>query len=388
MKDWKPQHYRRAPGASTAPALVMDAAIAASQKTVAVHPSLPPILTLNHLAHMARVPYKHLRDYVTRDIESYKIFRVRKRARPGQPTSFRVICIPPSSLAVAQRWIAQHVLAKARPHTASTAFAPKCKLIDAAAPHCASRWLIKVDVQRFFESISEIDCYRIFRSLGYQPLVSLELSRLCTRAGNFSRMRRAIKWRRKAALSKSKIPGYASRDLGHLPQGAATSPMLANLAMREADTLMTALADRFGLTYTRYADDLTFSTTNPAFEREHARNTVNEAYAILRRFGLSPNLTKTTIASPRSRKIVLGLQVDQDRPRLPRAFKMKMRMHLYYLEREDVGPLIHAERRGFSAVVGMRNHLLGLVAYAIQIEPQYGRELKVRLEAIEWPVTY
>ncbi|RMQ30731.1 reverse transcriptase [Pseudomonas amygdali pv. mori] len=388
MKDWTPQHYRRSKGASNVPNAVMNAAIATSERTVAINSSLPPILTLNHLAHMTQVPYKHLRDYVTRDVESYKIFRVRKRARPGRPTSFRVICVPPPSLAVAQQWIVQHVLAKARPHTASTAFAPKCKLIEAAAPHCSSRWLIKVDVQRFFESISEIDCYRVFRSLGYQPLVSLELSRLCTRVGHFSRMRRAIKWRRKAPLAKSKILKYASRALGHLPQGAATSPMLANLVMREADALLTSLADRFGLTYTRYADDLTLSTADTAFDRESARNAVNEVYGILRRFGLTPNLAKTNIVSPRSRKIVLGLQVGQDVPRLTRAFKMKMRMHLYYLEREDVGPLAHAERRGFSAVAGMRNHLMGLAAYAIQIEPEYGMGVKTRLEAVQWPILY
>lgn len=388
MKDWTPQHYRRAPGAANIPASVMEAAIAASRRTVAVHSSLPPILTLNHLAHLTQVPYKHLRDYVTRDIESYKIFRVRKRARPGKPTTFRVICVPPPSLATVQRWIAQHALSKARPNAASTAFAPGSKLVDATAPHCASRWLIKVDVQRFFESISEVDCYRVFRSLGYQPLVAFELSRLCTRTGNFSRLHRAIKWRRKISLSKSKIPGYASRDIGHLPQGAATSPMLANLVMREADTLMTTLADRLGLTYTRYADDLTFSTSDPKFDRQTAIKTVNEAYAILRRFGFTPNIAKTTIASPRSRKIVLGLQVDQDKPRLTRAFKMKMRMHMYYLERGDVGPLVHAERRGFSAVAGMRNHLMGLAAYAIQIEPEYGRNLRERLEALDWPVLY
>lgn len=164
--------------------------------------------------------------------------------------------------------------------------------------------------------------------------------------------------------------------------------MLANLVMREADTLMTTLADRLGLTYTRYADDLTFSTSDPKFDRQTAIKTVNEAYAILRRFGFTPNIAKTTIASPRSRKIVLGLQVDQDKPRLTRAFKMKMRMHMYYLERRDIGPLVHAERRGFSAVAGMRNHLMGLAAYAIQIEPEYGRNLRERLEALDWPVLY
>lgn len=388
MKDWKPQHYRRAPGASKVSIPVLAAAIATGEKTVAVHPSLPPILTLKHLAHLTAVPYKHLRDYVSRDIEAYRIYRVRKRGRPGTPTSFRVICVPPPSLAIAQKWIAQHVLAKAKPHSASTAFAPGCQLADAAKPHCASRWLIKVDVQRFFESISEIDCYRVFRRLGYQPLVSLELSRLCTRVGRFNGMRHGVKWWRKASIKRSKIVRYASERLGHLPQGAATSPMLANLMMRNADELLTSMAGDLGMTYTRYADDLTFSTVSPTFERETARRVINEIYQVLRRYGLTPNLAKTKIVPPRSRKIVLGLQVDQDEPRLTRAFKMKMRMHLHYLEREDIGPLKHAERRGFSAVAGMRNHLMGLAAYASQIEPVYGKELKDRLEKLDWPVLY
>jgi Reverse transcriptase (RNA-dependent DNA polymerase). len=388
MKDWKAQHYRRAAGAVGVPAPVMAAAIATGQKTVAIHPSLPPIFTLKHLAHLTQVPYLHLRDYIAREIDAYKIFRVRKRARPGQPTSFRVICVPPHSLAAAQQWISQNVLAKGKPHHASTAFAPNCRLVDATAPHCSSRWLIKVDVQRFFESISEVDCYRVFRSLGYQPLVSLELSRLCTRVGPFNGLRRSRKWFRKAPIEKSKIRPYAVSRLGHLPQGASTSPMLANLAMREVDGLMTAMADRYGLTYTRYADDLTLSTSDPEFQRKDARKAIYEIYGILRRFGLNPNLTKTAIVSPRSRKIVLGLQVDGDEPRLTRAFKMKLRMHLHYLEHEDVGPLKHAERRGFSAVVGMRNHLMGLAAYAIQIEPDYGKDIKMRLERVKWPVLY
>jgi len=164
--------------------------------------------------------------------------------------------------------------------------------------------------------------------------------------------------------------------------------MLANLVMRDADELLTSMADQLGMTYTRYADDLTLSTASPVFERQTARRVINEIYQVLRRYGLTPNLAKTTIATPRSRKIVLGLQVDQDEPRLTRAFKMKMRMHLHYLERKDVGPLKHAERRGFSAVAGMRNHLMGLAAYASQIEPAYGRDLKDRLEKLHWPVLY
>lgn len=388
MKDWKPQHYRRTAGASAVPVSVLDAATATGEKIIAVHPSLPPILTLKHLAHLTRVSYPIIRDYVTRQVENYKTFRVRKRSRPGKPTSFRVICVPAANLSTVQHWIAQHVLAKAKPHSASTAFAPRSRLIDAVAPHCASRWVIKVDVQRFFESITEVDCYRAFRSLGYQPLVSLELARLCTRVGPLNRQRQGLRWYRNYPPAHFKIRSYSVLRIGHLPQGAATSPMLANLVMREADGLLTELAQRHGLTYTRYADDLTFSTSEKGFDRANARRAIWEVYGVLRRFGLSPNLSKTAIIPPRSRKIVLGLQVDQQTPRLTRAFKMKMRMHLHYLERADVGPVKHAERRGFSAVAGMRNHLMGLAAYAMQIEPAYGLDIKTRLEKLEWPLVY
>ena len=64
---------------------------------------------------------------------------------------------------------------------------------------------------------------------------------------------------------------------------------------------------------------------------------------------------------------------------MTRALKIKIRMHLHYLKREGVGPLKHAERRGFLAVGGMRSHLIELADYAVQIEPEYGRNIKARL---------
>ncbi|MEN9902835.1 MAG: hypothetical protein RL651_1499 [Pseudomonadota bacterium] len=389
MTDWKPQPYLRAAQTLGIRQEVLDASVAASQAVVAINPSLPPILTLKHLSYLSGVSYHYLRQVVSRDeLNPYRIFRIRKRPTQDGRAQFRVICVPDIKLAEVQQWIAKKVLGLGRPHSASTAFAPGSRLVDAVQPHCGSRWIVKVDVRRFFESVSEISAYRAFRRLGYQPLVSLELARICTRVGPFSKLRQQRRWIRVAPTYVAKIRSYAVHRLGHLPQGAPTSPMLANLTMCEADADLTKIAEAFDMVYTRYADDLTFSTSKNSFDRNDAIALIKQIYRILGRFGLEPNLAKTQIVPPRARKIVLGLLVDQSTPRLPREFKNKIRMHLYYLERADIGPIQHAQKRGFSAVAGLRNHLMGLAAYARQVEPTYGAELKMRLKAVPWPVVY
>lgn len=389
MTDWKPQPYRRAAQDLGIPSAVLDASVAASQAVVAINPSLPPILTLKHLSYLTGVSYKYLRQVVSREeLDPYKIFRIRKRPRQDGRAQFRVICVPEIKLADVQQWISRNVLALGRPHSANTAFAPGSRLVDAVKPHCGSRWVVKVDVRRFFESVTEISAYRAFRRLGYQPLVSLELARLCTRVGSLSKLRRQRRWIRLAPGYVAKIRSYAFPRLGHLPQGAPSSPMLANLTMCEADADLTKAAESFGMVYTRYADDLTFSTSKNSFDRNDATALIKLIYRILGRFGLVPNLAKTQVVPPRAKKIVLGLLVDQSTPRLTREFKNKMRMHLYYLEHADIGPIKHAQKRGFSAVAGLRNHLMGLAAYACQVEPKYGEGLKIRLKAVPWPVVY
>lgn len=389
MEDWKPQPYVRDAEKLGISRAVLDAAVAASEAVVSVHPSLPPILTLGHLAHLTGVGYVDLRDWVRREIEDpYKVFRIKKRPLRTTKAAFRTICVPDRKLAEVQSWLSRNVLSHGRANSASTAFAPGSTLMAAVQPHCGSRWLIKVDVRRFFESISEISVYKAFRRLGYQPLVSLELARLCTRVGPPSRLRLTARWVRRAPKYVATIDRYAAHRFGHLPQGAPTSPMLANLVMLDADAVLSKVARTHGLTYTRYADDLTFSTLRADFNRQEATEVIKLVYRTLGRFGLEPNFAKTQVVPPRARKIVLGLLADLAEPRLTREFKSKMRQHLHYLENPDVGPLRHAERRGFSAVVGLKNHLFGLAAYACQVEKDYGAGLLERLRAVPWPVVY
>jgi hypothetical protein len=159
--------------------------------------------------------------------------------------------------------------------------------------------------------------------------------------------------------------------------------MLANLVMKPLDAELREAASDWGMVYTRYADDLTLSTTGE-LNREICTTIVDEVYRVLSSAGLNPNLSKTHIVPPGARKIVLGLLVDGKAPRLTRDFRMRMRQHLYYIEQPD-GPVAHASKRGFISVTGLRHHLEGLAAFAGQVEPDYGLQIMARLRSVSWP---
>lgn len=162
--------------------------------------------------------------------------------------------------------------------------------------------------------------------------------------------------------------------------------MLANLAVREFDEQVEKIAKKHGMSYTRYADDLTLSTAKKTFDRNKCAQVIGEVYAAMGGCGLSPNIGKTRVASPGARKIVLGLIVDGDEPRLPRDFRAVMRRHIHYLRKSTSGPKGHAEARGFSSIRGLKNHVYGLAAFARQIEPAYGEECRAELDKVDWPI--
>jgi hypothetical protein len=389
MEYWRSQHYRTIGSGKGISPDVLNAAVQTGEAIVQKNARLQPVFTLRHLAYLTDCDYGLLRAIIGRSTQDpYRVFRIHKRPRQDGLSRYRTICEPAPQLLAVQRWLATNVLNHAGSfiHAASKAFAPYCSLEKAAKPHCGARWLIKVDVQNFFESVSEIAAYRAFRRLGYQALISFELARLCTRLGGRAKQRSHQQWRRNSWL-RYEIDAYnrSQGRIGHLPQGAPTSPMLANIAMFAADDELHALAVMFRLTYSRYADDLVFSTTDPAFTRKQAASVVGRVYRILGKYGFSPNTTKTQIVPPRARKIVLGLFVDEPSPRLTREFKEKMRMHLYYLKKDGVGPAHHAATRGFTSVAGLRNVLYGLTAFATQIESTYGKGLRKELDSIAWP---
>nr|WP_255631195.1 reverse transcriptase domain-containing protein [Caballeronia sp. dw_19] len=163
------------------------------------------------------------------------------------------------------------------------------------------------------------------------------------------------------------------------------SPLLANLCSFRLDTMVADIATEYGMVYTRYADDIALSTTNPHFSRSDVRKIIQRVYSAMRQCDLSPNTAKTVIAPPGTRKVVLGLYVDQSTPRLTCEFRSRLEQHLHFCLHPDVGPVAHARRKGFSAVLGFKNHLRGLIAYATQVEPGFGARKLIDFQKVAWP---
>lgn len=337
---------------------------------------LPVILTLGQLAYATRSPYQYLVRVVSRHVNPYEIFAIRKR-RGGH----RTICIPSPILRNLQRWIHEHILCSKyalKGLSASvTAYRPDANHISNARVHVGADWLIKLDIRQFFESVSERQVYYVFRRLGYRALVAFYLARLCTRILPYPNDRRSRaqtgRWHNK--IHHNVLP---TSVVGHLPQGAPTSPMLANLVCAPLDDLVQSVARKNLLAYTRYADDLVLSGDLP--DRKEAARISREVVSIVGKFGFGINHQKTSVAKNGARKIVTGLSIEGDRIRLPRFYKDKIRQELYYLQMHGVDE--HCEKIGYKNRLTYLLRLKGRIRYVRLIEVELGNKMQAIFDTL------
>lgn len=340
---------------------------------------LAAVLTLNHLAVRSGVSYNYLRGIVSRFSDRYEDLTLLRR----NGRKMRAISIPDQPLMAVQRWILREIVSRIPTHPDSYAYERGSSIRACATRHIGAGWLVKLDIENFFESINEKHIYRVFRDAGYVPLVALELARICTRsarrAEHIDERKFASYWKRR------EIQAYSTGVLGFLPQGAPTSGALANLVTKDLDIRFSDLARQRNMVYTRYADDLTFSTRTP-FVREHAVELVGVVRGIMRQFGFSLHERKTRVISPGGRKIVLGLLIDGDRVRLNRDMRRRITENIRGVEKFDLAP--HVAYRKFSSIDGFVRHISGLLAFAADIEPEWAlanrRRWRAALQSNNW----
>ena len=313
-----------------------------------------PVFTLNHLAQLTGASHRYLHDIVARDLDPYLDI-----SRPKRDGRTRSISSPEPVLMEVQRWILQNVLTSCAPHDASFAYQRGRSVLGCAAVHAGARWLVKLDIHNFFTSIREQRVFPIFAGLGYPRLLSLELTRICTRVHEHSPHYRSA--------YRDGVP-YQIDRIGALPQGAPTSGALANLAMRNFDSALAGYAEARGFAYTRYSDDIVLSSGGD-FSRARASAAIGRIGQALDAQGLSIHQKKTRVIPPGARKVVLGLLVDGDRPRLLPEFKRRIEVHVRGVQK--FGLPSHAKRRRFDSILSMINHVDGCIAFAGGIEEEY-----------------
>ncbi len=345
--------------------------------------NLPPILSLKSLSIQIKIPYRILYDIVKRNgNDRYNNFSINKR----NSNKKRKICAPDSTLLKIQKWINRYILSNMADkfvHNCSTAYMKHNSCIHNAKEHLGATWLIKMDIINFFGSIDERMVFNIFKKAGFPRFLSFELARLTTKEGGkpleLTKNSKARDMPYKLIFQDRR---HQNAALGFLPQGAPTSPLLANMICYEMDKKINELANKNNLVYTRYSDDITFSTDSRNFSRDEAKKIIHEVTKILSEFNFERNPNKTKIIPPGARKIVTGLVVNDIQPRLPKKFKQNIELHLYYAR---INLHKHCINRKFNSLTGFYNHLLGLLLYAKSVDYQLWEKYKTEFERIQWP---
>lgn len=168
-------------------------------------------------------------------------------------------------------------------------------------------------------------------------------------------------------------------ELGVLPQGAPTSPMLSNLLANQLDVKLSQLADTNNLIYTRYADDLTFSS-NKKLSKIEIRTINSKILKIIKYEKFIINKNKISISRQGSRKQVLGLIVNNDTPKLSKDRKKKIDTFLYAIEK--FGWESTTENYGFRDSLGFFHHLDGIIIYAEHIDKDLGKKYRNKLDKL------
>jgi len=160
--------------------------------------------------------------------------------------------------------------------------------------------------------------------------------------------------------------------------------MLSNLAARNLDVELTDYADQHGLIYTRYADDLTLSSSENFTKGLSIGDIHRSIVGIIRRNKFKENRKKTRVAGPGSKKLVLGLLVDGDSPRLSKETYRRIDRHLYSIQK--YGILSVSKHEKFDSPLGFYNHLSGLIAYVKDVDTNRWKEFHRRLLEIGYPI--
>ncbi|MBA8990149.1 hypothetical protein FHW23_001395 [Curtobacterium pusillum] len=289
--------------------------------------------------------------------------------RPGRTP--RLLEKPMDMLRRTQRTILDELLTALPVHDAAHGFVAGRSVVTGAAAHTGQQVVVSADLTSFFASVSAPTVYGVFRSAGFAEPLAHVLTGICTHRvpphvltampdGGTPEERAALRQMLAAA---------------HLPQGAPTSPALANTALRHLDARLAGWAAAVDAVYTRYADDLTFSGGHRLARRTDAF--LRGVDRIVTEQGHRLNPRKTRVRRRGVRQTVTGVVVNE---RTSPGRREVDRLHALLHNAAEHGPASQ-NRAGHP---DFRAHLLGRIGWVEQVHPGRARRLREEFTRIVW----
>ena len=301
---------------------------------------------------------------------SDKLRHYRFRWVPKQSGGLRLLECPKWTLKDLQRRVNANILAAVPTHPAAHGFVPGRSALTHAKLHAGRDVVVRLDLRQFFATITAGRVYGVLRTFGYAEPVAHQLAGLLTTTTPHA-VRNGAAPPNDPDLAAAHRWLCAKLATAHLPQGAPTSPALANLCAYKLDARLAGLAAKLDVTYSRYADDLTFSGD----ARMPAEKLVRTVEKICKDEGFHVNPRKTVIARSGTRQIVGGLVVN-DRPNATRFERDRLRAILHDASTNGLEAANHHGHPDFAS------HLLGRIAWVAAANPDHGARLKARFDTL------
>lgn len=286
-------------------------------------------LNLDHIA-----PYTYHKFY---------IFGKKKQDAGRYPSNkYRCITAPSVELKKRQRWILDNILSHYVPLECVHGFVKGKSIVTNAQCHIGKSEIACIDIKDFFPSITDSQIKDVFINLGYSESISKTLTALTT---------------------------FEHR----LPQGAPTSPTLSNIVMEPLDSEILEYAEKNGLVYSRYADDITISGD------QNIRKHIEEVIGIVERYNFIVNKNKTHIMNSSTGKKITGLSVDSS-VKVPLRYKRKLRQEIYYCKKHGISFHLKNCKNRNEKYINFAGYLYGKAYFIKMVEPQVGLEYIKQLD--------
>ncbi len=265
---------------------------------------IPVIETDHELAELLQIDYQTLRYLVYhRDVitfDNYYRFDI-----PKKSGGTRHIAAPKAQLKAAQKQILEQILQKIEVSDLSHGFIKSRSVLTSAKSHHTSPdLLINIDLENFFPTITFERVRGLYQSFGYSGYIASLLAMLCTYC---ERIPLEIKGEIKYIKTSDRI----------LPQGSPASPMITNIICRNMDKRIYGLCKKLGVTYTRYADDMSFSYIGDT-DNFAIGDFLSSIHQIIEAEGFHMKKEKTHILRKNNRQYITGIVINNEEIGVPK----------------------------------------------------------------------